>query len=223
MTDEKISLILASASPRRRQILRDAGFRFVVLTPADDVEERVELPPGISPEEEAVRKAEAKAKAVARRECSSVVGQAAALIVAADTLAALGNERLGKPLNREDALRILSRLSGTRHRVITGLCCQMVGDDHRSFTAADTTWVTMRKATEAELTAYVASGEGDGKAGAYAVQETGDRFIECLDGSFSNVVGFPLEMFLRTLPELWQRWKLPGSWRQLLREDAKPS
>lgn len=151
-------------------------------------------------------------------------GRRLSLIVAADTIAALDDERLGKPLNRTDALRILSRLSGTRHRVLTGFCLWAAEEQpaegrvafpHPPETTVETTWVTMRAVPRAELEAYVASGEADGKAGAYAVQETGDRFVERLEGSFANVVGFPVETFLRRLPEYWRRCGLPGTEERL--------
>lgn len=185
-------LILASASPRRHQILRDAGYAFEIVDPGE-VEDEVRSAP--TPEELAEGKAAAKARHVAR----SPKGSEPALIIGVDTLCAADGDVIGKPLDRPDAIRILTRLSGTRHRVISGYCLLPfpAGD---ACIGSETTWVTMRPMAPGEIHAYVASGEADGKAGAYAIQETGDAYVDKLEGSFLNVVGFPLETFERTLP-----------------------
>jgi len=118
---------------------------------------------------------------------------------------------IAKPLDRADARDILSRLSGTRHRVISGVCLWPVtaGVSSQGPVARNsgqprlisaTTWVNLRTMSSAEIDAYVNSGEADGKAGAYAIQEKGDRFVTSVEGSFLNVVGFPLEAFQQTLP-----------------------
>lgn len=193
-------LVLASVSPRRQRILHDAGYVFSVFDPGD-VEEQVS---GAGPAEQACAKARAKAAhaaAVLRPERDT-------LIVAADTLVALGDEVLGKPLDRTDARRILSRLSGTRQKVISGLCLWPAPHGPGPHVESVSSWVTMRAMTSEEIAAYVDSGEADGKAGAYAIQETGDRFVERLEGSFLNVVGFPMERFKERLKELLERW--PG-------------
>ncbi len=198
-------LILASTSPRRRQLLADAGFVFEAKDPGD-AEDAVHR--AVSPEALAVEKARLKARAVAL----SLSGPRPALIVGADTLVAAGHEVLGKPVDRTDAKSILTRLSGTRHQVISGVCVwPVMANSVRQlapWTAEVSTWVTMRKVDEAEIDAYVASGESDGKAGAYAIQERGDRFVEKIDGSFANVVGFPIELFRETLPRLLKEWEL---------------
>jgi len=185
-------LVLASASPRRRDILKEAGFSFEVADPGDVEEAVVECP---TPEILAMEKAKVKAQAVAQR----LAPPFPAIVVGVDTLCVLGEKVIGKPLDRADARDILSRLSGTRHRVISGMCLLPVGQtflsapDVRLISA--TTWVTLRKMSRAEIDNYVDSGESDGKAGAYAIQEKGDRFVTSVDGSFLNVVGFPLEAF----------------------------
>jgi septum formation protein len=193
-------LVLASASPRRRSLLAEAGYRFRVFDPGDaeaGADESGSL------EDQAMAKARAKAERAVRAILSGApprlgLPRPPCLVVSADTLVAVGDEVLGKPADRADALRMLKRLSGTRHRVISGLCLWQVTEGASPappVLRAETTHVTMRATAEEELRAYVDTGEADGKAGAYAIQDTGDRFITKVEGSFSNVVGFPLELF----------------------------
>jgi len=190
------SLVLASASPRRRELLQRAGLQFEVLVSAVDED----LHPLTPPEEAALELAERKARAVAQR-----LGPRDALILAADTIVAVGARMLGKAADEREAGEMLRALSGTRHRVITGVCVLRTLDLAlcRSF---ERTFVTMRAITEPEIAAYVASGEWKDKAGAYAIQETADRFVTSLEeGGFDNVVGLPVELSLRLLTELDQR------------------
>jgi septum formation protein len=193
---QNFRLILASASPRRRDILKSAGYVFEIVDPGD-VEESVTGHP--SPESLAIEKAKAKAQVVAGR----VGPPFPAIVVGVDTLCALGDEVIGKPLDRADARSILSRLSGTRHRVISGVCMwpvQGLGMGERPpVLFSTTTWVNLRTMSRMEIDEYVNSGESDGKAGAYAIQEKGDRFVSSVEGSFLNVVGFPLEDFQRAV------------------------
>jgi septum formation protein len=193
-----IPLILASASERRRAILSAAGYAFEVREPGD-AEEAVSSAP--TPADLALEKACIKAEVIA-----SQLKGAPALVLGADTIVVAGAEVLGKPLDRADAVRILSRLSGTRHCVITGLVMRPAPGTFSAVRAAATTWVTFRTLTPAEIEAYVATGEADGKAGAYAIQERGDRFVERLEGSYSNVVGFPLELFEERAPLALREW-----------------
>ncbi|MGD0090451.1 MAG: Maf family protein [Planctomycetota bacterium] len=209
-------LVLASASPQRQQILAKAGYVFEVVDPGE-VEDAVAS--AGRPEELAAAKACAKARHVA----AALLAPYPAVVVAADTLVVLGSEIIGKPRDRADAVGILTRLSGTRQRVISGLCLWPVtlqsrpaGTESqfpnsrklvsvpagpRPKCGVATTWVQMRRMSAAQIQAYVASGASDGKAGAYAIQEGGDRFVEALEGSFLNVVGFPLELFEAWLPD----------------------
>ena len=175
-------LVLASASPRRRELLAGIGVTFRV-EPAD-VDETPSA--GAPPEQVAREIAARKVRAASQSGDDPVLG-ADTIVVAAD------GEILGKPRDAGDARRMLRKLSGTTHRVITGVC---VATDRgrRVALASDCTRVTMRPLGDAEIAAYVASGESFGKAGAYAIQETGDRFVTRIDGSWSNVVGLPLEM-----------------------------
>lgn len=201
-------LVLASASPQRRKILVDAGYGFDSVDPGE-VENAIASAP--TPEALAIAKARAKAMEVA----AQLDAPFPATVVGVDTLVALGDDVIGKPLDRFDAKGILSRLSGSRHQVISGLCLWPVTEKtEHGFVprgepklAAATTWVTMRSMSEEEIDAYIATGQSDGKAGAYAIQESGDRFVAALEGSFLNVVGFPIEIFRELLPQCIREWK----------------
>jgi septum formation protein len=160
------------------------------IVPADVDETE---PPGLSPQADAEALAERKADAVAR-------GRAVGVVLGADTIVTDGTRIYGKPRDRAHAIEILSRLSSRPHRVITGVCL-IDGGTGRRRTASESTQVTMRAMTRAEIEAYVDSGEAMGKAGAYAIQETGDRFVTRVDGSLSNVVGLPVELLTRMLAD----------------------
>jgi septum formation protein len=190
-------IVLGSASPRRAELLRGAGIEFAIDTP--DVDESVA--PGTAPEAAARELAERKARAVALRHAGRPV-----IVIAADTVVAVdgprGLELLGKPEDERDAERMLRALSGTRHRVVTGVCA-LECRGFRSRTACERTWVTMRAITDAEVAAYVRSREWEGKAGGYAIQESADRFVTALtEGGFDNVVGLPLALTLQLLEEV---------------------
>ena len=183
-------ILLASASPRRRELLAGAGLEFEVR-PTDVPED---LPPGIEPEAAAVVLAERKALAAR--------ASSADFVLAADTIVAVGAELLGKPSDPADARQMLERLSGSRHKVITGVCVRRTSDG-RTASAFERTFVTMRAIAPAEIEAYVASGEWEGKAGGYAIQETADRFVTRLEeGGFDNVVGLPVGLALDLLARL---------------------
>lgn len=175
------TLILASASPRRRELLTQAGFRFQLL-PADVDESQ--FPPTAWPDEVAALLADRKAAAVATREPDAVT-------LAADTVVALGRQTIGKPVDRHDARRILSMLSGTRHEVITAVCVQCPSAGVRLWRVVRSA-VHMRPLTEAELAAYLDTGLWEGKAGAYGIQDN-DPFVTRIDGSLTNIVGLPMD------------------------------
>jgi septum formation protein len=180
--------------------LATAGYAFEALDPGE-VEDAVVS--AASPEELAAHKAHAKAQHVA----TQLRPPHPAIVVASDTLVVLGSEVIGKPRDREDAARILTRLAGARQRVISGLCLWPVGiAGAEPQLDVATTSVLMHPMTAAQIAEYVASGASDGKAGAYAIQEGGDRFVAELDGSFLNVVGFPLELFEERLAQAQRRW-----------------
>ena len=186
-------IVLASASPRRRELLAQAGVEFEVV-PAD-VDES--LPAGIGPEEGAVLLARTKALAVGERWKPSE-----ALVLAADTIVALEGRFLGKPADPEEARAMLRVLSRSRHAVVTGVAVLRTRDGALE-TGFERTWVTMREITPAEIEAYVRSGEWQGKAGGYAIQETADRFVTRLEeGGFDNVVGLPVALALALLARL---------------------
>jgi septum formation protein len=183
-----MSLILASASPRRAELLTSAGFVFEVA-PAD-VDETPE--PGEAPQPYALRVARAKASAAV----ASTGGKPGALVLAADTVVAVDGEVLGKPADPDDATRMLRLLSNGVHQVHTAVVVRR-GADERSEVV--TTRVRFLPLTEAEIAWYIASGEPDGKAGAYAIQGRAARFVDWIEGSWSNVVGLPIATVYRLL------------------------
>ena len=173
-------LVLASASPRRAELLASAGFSFTVQ-PAD-VDERPR--PGEAPREYVGRIASAKARAVV-----ATHGGPGTFVLGADTTVVVDGEMLGKPEGPADATRMLRRLSGAVHEVLTGVILVTGETEHREVVSSR---VRVRPLSEEEIGWYVASGEPDGKAGAYAIQGRAARFIDYLDGSWSNVVGLPV-------------------------------
>ncbi len=186
-----MKLILASASPRRAGILRDAGIHFTVLSSAVD-----ETPfPGESPQDHVQRLATAKAELVAAR----AVGPA--IIIAADTVVTLDGRILGKPRSSDDARHMLEKLSGRTHSVITGVALIRLPDAERR-TFVETTHVHFVPLSPEEITRYLATGEPHDKAGAYAIQGRAGRFIPRIDGCYFNVVGLPLARLQHSLNEL---------------------
>jgi septum formation protein len=184
----QVQLVLASASPRRADLLRAAGFVFEV-DPADTDES---ARPGELPADYVARVAMDKTKVVCAR-------HPAAVVIGADTIVVVENEILGKPLNRQDAARMLTRLSGRTHDVLTGIA--VVFGAH-SVSAVETSHVRMAALTPDEIRWYVSHGEPDDKAGAYAVQGLASRFIEAIDGSYTNVVGLPVARVYRLLLDI---------------------
>lgn len=187
-------LILASGSPRRRELLGSLGAAFEVRP--TDVDESPE--PGEAPDDLvrrlAVDKATAGLDAAPERDV---------VVLAADTLVAVHGEVLGKPVDADDATRMLGLLSGTRHPVHTAVAVAARRDATAATLSVEvvTTWVTMRQLTGVEIADYVATGDPMDKAGAYAIQEIGDRFVEHIDGPFDNVVGLPMEVTRSMLAE----------------------
>jgi len=184
-------LVLASSSPRRRRLLRDLGVPFSVLVP--DVDER--SLPGEFPEAHVRRLALAKARAVAR---ALARGSTAQWVIGADTVVVLDGEILGKPLNPRHAARMLARLSGRTHEVLTGVALVPAAGG-RARAAVVRSRVTMKPLDGATIRRYVAGGEPLDKAGAYAVQGRGRRLVSGVSGSLTNVVGLPLERLARML------------------------
>jgi septum formation protein len=175
-------LVLASSSPRRRRLLSELGLDYTVRPPDTD-----ETPlPGEEPA--AMVERLARDKALARVEAGEVV-------VAADTTVAIDGEILGKPVDAADARRMLARIAGREHVVYTGVAVatrDSRGDAPRTVVRVARTMVRMRALSEAEIAAYVATGEPLDKAGSYAIQELGSLLVEGITGDFTNVVGLPL-------------------------------
>ena len=178
-------LVLASASPRRQELLRNAGIPFEV--------QHADIPevplPGEGARECAERLAREKALAVAEKRPADVV-------LGADTVVVIDGQILGKPTDAADAARMLRMLSGREHEVITGVCVVAGG---RCSVASEVTAVTMSKISELEIADYIASGEPMDKAGAYAIQGIASRWIPRIDGDYSNVVGLPIALVSRML------------------------
>lgn len=184
-------LILASASPRRAEILRDAGYHFSVLSSAID-----EIPyPDESPQDLVQRLANTKADLAAAR----VVGPA--ILIAADTEVVLDGHIFGKPRSSDDARHMLEKLSGRTHAVLTGVCLIRLPDAER-ISFVETTLVTFAPLSEEEITRYLATGEPHDKAGAYAIQGYVARYIPRIEGCYFNVVGLPLSRLQQALTEL---------------------
>ncbi len=182
-----MEIVLASASPRRRELMARVATEFRVF-PTDVDESAIE-------EKDPLRFAVAAAVLKARR-----AGQAfpEAVVIGADTVVALGLRILGKPADRDDARSMLRALSGRRHRVITGLAFATAAEG-RLLTGYDLTYVAFRELTEEMIEGYLDQGTFLDKAGAYAVQEIGDAFVARMKGDYDNVVGFPVEKVRRLL------------------------
>jgi septum formation protein len=186
-----MKLILASASTRRADILRDAGIAFNVLSSAVDET----LIPGESANDLVIRLAKAKAELVAAR----AVGPA--IVIAADTAVLLDGQILGKPKNSEDARNMLTKLSGRTHSVMTGVALVRLPDaEQRDF--VEITQVHFDTLPEDEITRYLDTDEAFDKAGAYGIQGRAGRYIPRIDGCYFNVVGLPLARLWRALAEL---------------------
>jgi len=179
---------LASGSPRRKQILKLAGIEPKVIVPS--VQEDLE---GIkSPRDYAIALAELKLNSVPKD---------GALTVAADTIVVLDDKILGKPVDNLDARRILRFLSGRRHWVMTALAIRN-GKSESVLSDGEKSYVTFNDLKVADIKSYVDSGEPMDKAGAYGIQGMGELLVQKLEGSLLNVIGFPIELFVRMLREI---------------------
>ncbi len=189
MTKLVAPLVLASASPRRRQLLEQLGFRFDVVVPDIDESEHK----GETPIDYVLRLAKEKARVGA-----SMIAKDDACIVAADTTVVIDNHILGKPHDDQEGAKMLSQLAGRTHEVLTGIACSY----HNKLDAkAVVTRVTFRQLDPTSIEHYVASGEGRDKAGSYAAQGLGTGLIESIEGSYTNVVGLPTAQLLDMMHE----------------------
>lgn len=183
------NLILASASPRRSSLLRQLGVQFT--TAPADVDERAR--PGETPEGYAERLSLEKARAAA-------VTAGEGIVIAADTIVVLENDILGKPADAQDAVRMLSVLSGRTHRVITALTV-MDAANGKTLNRLSHTNVRFRRLSAEEIASYVQTGEPLDKAGAYGIQEKGALLVSGIEGCYFNVVGLPLSLLDEMLRE----------------------
>jgi len=205
--DPIMNVVLASSSPRRRDLLTEVGIRFHAICP--QVEEQRQS--GESAGDYVARNALTKAEWVAGR-LDAEPGDRQ-VIIAADTIVLIQGKILEKPADRSEAKLMLTELSGRTHRVMTGVCMLHVQRSHahecRRF--VETTEVELRRLEPGDILRYIETGEPMGKAGAYAIQGRGRKFIERIRGSYSNVVGLPVERVMRVVEE----WGGIVDWRPM--------
>ena len=208
-----VNVILASKSPRRKQLLEEAGVKFTVFTGSSEVDESLEPDLRAQPAEAVKKLAERKAGAVVQE----ILAQNPAglgIIIGADTTVVLDGEMYGKPYSADHAREMLARLSGRTHEVITGVSVWMIllneteekgGDGKvslafRSFT--ESSYVTFKKLSKEDINAYVATGETIDKAGAYGIQGKGGALVEKYEGDYNNIVGLPVDALLKNFPDI---------------------
>lgn len=183
----KNKLILASASPRRVDLLAMAGITPDAILPADIDETPLK---GELPRDLCVRLARCKAEKIAAE-------NPGAIVLGADTVVACGRRDLGKPADANDARRMLERLSGRRHKVLGGLC--VIDADGKAHTRVCESTVAFSRLSRDDIDAYIDSGEWDGKAGGYAIQGLAAKFVKFMSGSHSNIVGLSVYDAVRLL------------------------
>lgn len=179
-------IILASTSPRRKELIASLHLAFEVIPSHADEDTPPEWTPEQTVQELAMRKALAVYRGLEGREQDAV-------IVGSDTVVVLDGDILGKPVDEADAERMLSRLQGREHRVFTGVAC-IDASNGQSMVQYRQTDVTMKELSEATIRAYVQTGEPSDKAGSYAIQGIGASLIERVEGCYFNVVGLPLSL-----------------------------
>jgi len=184
-----VSIILASASPRRRELFAKAGYEFTVVVP--DVDESAFSTENVDTCEYAGKLALAKARKVAEKFPDY-------LVIGADTVVDFDGRIIGKPADAKDAERITRKLFSKPHKVITGIAIVRL-NDRTEIVESDTTIVYPQKMTEEQIERHIKGRTWEGKAGAYAIQETGDEFVEKIEGSLTNVMGLPMELLERLL------------------------
>ena len=176
---QNFRLILASGSPRRRELLAGMGYEFEIMVP--DVDEHVSGP------------AREVVKILSRRKAEAIAAQLdSGIVIASDTLVSLNDEVLGKPEDEADAFRMLRTLSGNTHEVFTGVTI-INAQNSQAETRAVRTGVRFRCLTDEEILAYIATGEPMDKAGSYGIQGGAGAFVDGFEGSYENVIGFPVD------------------------------
>lgn len=201
-------VILASNSPRRKELLEQAGVTFTVRTPEAPVDESLEPDLKANPPEAAKKLAERKAGAVVQEVLADPEFRGMAIVLGADTMVVKGGTIFGKPRNVSDATFMLRQLSGCTHQVHTAVSVWMMraeddGNVSLGFrTLVDTTHVTFRDLTDEEITAYLRKGESYDKAGAYAIQGAAREFVTEINGALDTVIGLPAERLVREFPDL---------------------
>ncbi|NUM35576.1 MAG: septum formation protein Maf [Candidatus Brocadiae bacterium] len=207
MKNKDYRLILASQSPRRKDLLSKAGFTFEIHLPDCD-----ETCPFSDPTDYSTWVALKKGRNVSSRLLkSNSFSQEEldkTLVLSADTIVVLGEKIFGKPQDFDDAYRMLWSLSRNPHYVMTAVCLMPLAWVDECFLETEITQITMRPLSHEEITNYIQSGEAYGKAGAYAIQETADQFVESIDGNFDNVVGLPVGL-VKDMIEQWQNGNRP--------------
>ena len=191
----RVPLILASVSPRRQTLMREYGYEVQVIAPPFEEPDHLggQLPP------------EQLAEALSYYKAAGVAGLIEfGVVLSGDTIVSLDGCVFGKPVDRDDARTILQNLSGTTHRVITGVSLVDAKTHHRLI-EYDSTAVSMRALTQEELEHYLDTGSWRGKAGAYGIQDRSDPFVQRIEGSFTNVVGLPMGLVGRMLAR-WGFW-----------------
>jgi len=188
----KEQLILASASPRRKKLLSDAGYNLKVVP--SEIDESNYQSEGIVPREYAEQLASAKAENVAKKfpDC---------LVLGADTIIDFDGQIIGKPSNAKNAEEITKKLFGKPHKVITAITLIKLINNIKII-KSDTTIVYSKKMTDRQIAAHIKSGRWQDKAGAYAIQENADEFVEKIQGSLTNVMGLPMELLKKMLAEI---------------------
>jgi septum formation protein len=190
--EHSLHMILASASPRRKQLLTEAGYKFTVVKP--DIDESAFAAEGLNTCAYAERLALAKAKNVAQKHQGS-------LVIGADTVADFDGRIIGKPADARDAEQITKKLFSRPHKVITGIAIVRLRDN-TELLESNTTTVYPRAITAEQLAEHIKSGSWRDKAGAYAIKEIGDEFIQRIEGSLTNVMGLPMELLGALLDKL---------------------
>jgi septum formation protein len=189
MTKSEPPIILASGSPRRRELLTGLGLPFKVQPSSGDES----VPVGISPREMVEMLAIRKAESVSREHDQGIV-------IGSDTIVVIDNEVLGKPKDQADAFNMLSKLQGRTHIVFTGLAV-VDASNGRSKVAYSSTEVTIKPLSEEQITRYIATGEPNDKAGSYAIQGLGATLVEKINGDYFTVVGLPVGLLSDMLSE----------------------